>query len=744
MVDFLDTPASDRRPEYTYLPLGESVPYISIITAYYNTGPVFQETIRCIQRMTFPHWEWLVVNDGSTDPSSLAQLDSLAALDPRIRILHQENAGPAVARNHGAREAQGRYVMLLDSDDLVEPTFLEKAFWLLETQPQFAACNSHTVTFGAQNTLWPYGFEQGERNLVDNFITNQCVVRRSAFLAVGGFDEGIRHGHEDWDLWLRLAAAGYWGYTIPEYLTWYRRGESPSRMDETEGDLHRAIDFQRSLRSRYGHLRGHFPAPKWTDPLDAMPAEFPADAPIDHRVRKQEGLRRVLLIVPWFQMGGADKINIEIIRSLQARGYQTTVVATMATSHPWLHHFTSLTPDVFCVSKFLAYGDYPRFLSYLIRSRAIDAIILSNSELGYDLAPFLHAAHPTVPILDYTHMEDPERTDGGYPGISAASPHITLSLTCSEHLRHWMIDHGASETRVRTCYAGVDTSEWTPDPVQAQEVRVQLSIPDACPVIAFVGRIVDQKRPLAFVDILCLVAEKDVDFVAVIIGDGPLERRMRRAVSRARLGGRFRFVGARSSDDVRRMLTATDILLLPSRAEGLALVLYEAMAVGVVPVAADVGGQRELVTPDCGRLVGSNPGDIDGYAMAVIDLVSDPTARAAMAANARQRVRDKYDMRQFGSTLDKAIHTAITAVHDAPIGMLALSEKASVHARLLAYRDVEQAEVLRSARAQTPLGGRVRRLREVIVPMGSARYDAYRLARQRLRQLIRSTRARTA
>lgn len=97
-----------------------SRPLISVIIPFYNRIPWTVESVKSVLDQTYQNFEILVVDDGSTE-----SLDSLFALDdPRIRILHQNNNGPASARNHGMREARGDYIAFLDSDDLFEPTKL--------------------------------------------------------------------------------------------------------------------------------------------------------------------------------------------------------------------------------------------------------------------------------------------------------------------------------------------------------------------------------------------------------------------------------------------------------------------------------------------------------------------------------------------------------------------------------------------------------------------------------------------
>ena len=101
------------------------MPKVSVIMPAYKTEEYIKESIQSVQNQTFQDWELLVINDGSPD-----QLENivaeLATHDPRIRLISQVNQGVAVARNTGIAEAQGEFISFLDSDDLWEPTFLEK------------------------------------------------------------------------------------------------------------------------------------------------------------------------------------------------------------------------------------------------------------------------------------------------------------------------------------------------------------------------------------------------------------------------------------------------------------------------------------------------------------------------------------------------------------------------------------------------------------------------------------------
>ncbi len=451
LPDFTNTPVSERRPRVFYAAEpGQSghAPLVSIITAYYNIpSSIFQETVRCVERLSVPYWEWLIVDDGSTNEESLRQLEELAAREPRVRVIQQANGGPGVARNRAAREARAPYFLQLDADDLVDPTFVEKALWLLATQPQFAACNSYTVTFGSKNMLWPHGFQEYEYSIDDNRMTNHALIRRDAWERIGGYDEGLSYEHADWDFWLNLAEAGLWGYTLPEYLTWYRtQDHSLFTAIETDGARTRA--FRAQLRAKHRGLRARFPHPMISDPLAQKEPRLTTAAPFTNPLPKPAGTKRLLLVAPWLAMGGADKFNLDLIAQLTARGYECTVVTTAWSEDAWVDRFAALTPDIFRLHRFLTWAEYPRFLDYLIDSRRFDALLVSNSELGYALLPYLRMRHPHLPILDYNHMEEESWHNGGYPATSvAAGTLLDRRLTCSQHLRAWEIARGAPPRR---------------------------------------------------------------------------------------------------------------------------------------------------------------------------------------------------------------------------------------------------------------------------------------------------------
>ncbi|MBI3245237.1 MAG: glycosyltransferase [Deltaproteobacteria bacterium] len=666
--DYTNTPVSPQRPQFLYAPVeSDAPPAVTIVTPFYNTGPVFRETACSVLQQSFQQWEWLIVNDGSTDPDALALLEPYRHSDPRIRVIdHTVNKGLSTARNTGFAAARTPYVGQLDSDDLLEPTTVEKWLWLLESYPEFAFVGSYSVGFEGKEYLWPRGFHDGVTAVQQNVIDNKCMVRVSVHRAAGGYDETIRAGGEDWDFWLRCASLGYWGTSVPEYLAWYRcrqtQGDRWANLDET-GQWQA---FREQLRQRYPSLwEGEFPRiqPRWHMPNDPVPDALPCA----NRLRKERP--RLLLVAPWLAIGGADKFNLNAIGQLIERGWEVTIATTLKGEQPWLPQFACVTPDIFVLPHFLRLTDYPRFLRYLIASRGIDVVMVSHSELGYQLLPYLRAACPDVAFLDFCHAEAENWKNGGYPRMAVEHQELLdLNLVASEHLRDWMVQRGADQNRIRVCHINIDANDWRPDPQQRRAVRQRLEVDEETPLLLSVSRLDAEKAPAVLAQTMRQLAQRHVSFVSLVVGDGAEREWMESFIQREGLNDRLRLLGALPNEHVRELLTAADVFFLPSKWEGIALAIYEAMACGIPVVGGDVGGQCELVTAECGILVAKS--DEDTEALAYVDaleaLVRDRARCQAMGAASRHRIEAHFRLEQMGNRFVEALQEAMRLRTDAP------------------------------------------------------------------------------
>jgi glycosyltransferase involved in cell wall biosynthesis len=620
---------------------------VSILTPYFNTEAFFAETLASVLAQSLQNWEWVIVDDGSTDIAAVARLGDLTGGDSRIRILRQDNAGPSAARNCAFDNSSGRYVCLLDSDDMIEPTYLEKCIWFLDSNSEFAFCNSYSVVFGDEEYLWTHGFERGAAYLDANSGPPISVIRRQAYRDAGGFDAAIRVGHEDWDFWLRMAKAGHWGCTIGEYLQWYRKRAS-GRFEQimAGGDANR--NFERRIRATYKGLRAQFPRPQQrpAEPYEDIPITWDARNPL---ARNPNG-RHVLFLVPWMVIGGADRVNLDLVEGIVRRGHRVTLCATLPADHVWGCKFSELTPDIFVLPNFLRRSDYPRFLAYLIASRGIDTVIVTASTLGYQLLPYLQAAAPGTALIDLSHVEEPHWLNGGHPRFGVGyQDALDLNVVTTGHLAEWMQGRGADRARIRVMYTGVRPPPLDQDGKVRRRVRARYGLGDDLPLIVFAGRICAQKRPALLAEILKAAHDAGLAFYALIIGDGELQPMLASLINTYHLGERVRMVGSLRHEAWLETLTGADILLMPSQYEGISIALQEAMAMGVVPVVSRVGGHDEIVSADTGYLIPLGHGEVHQYVQALLHLSDRSGEHAAKSHRCRELMASTYS---WGKTID--------------------------------------------------------------------------------------------
>lgn len=152
-------------------------PKISIISTVYNTEAYLPRCVESILAQTFPDFELLLVDDGSSDASG-ALCDEWAAADPRIRVFHQPNGGPANARNKGLDNARGAYIGFVDSDDVIEPTMFETLYRAVQAPGvRLAACAGDCIDEagalipGRLVTLQTYGVRDAQELLLEAFQT---------------------------------------------------------------------------------------------------------------------------------------------------------------------------------------------------------------------------------------------------------------------------------------------------------------------------------------------------------------------------------------------------------------------------------------------------------------------------------------------------------------------------------------------------------------------------------------------
>ena len=197
---------------------------VSVVVAVYNTKQVFlDEAIKSILNQTYQNFELIIVDDASNSDLFLGQLYK----DSRIKIIKNEiNKGPSYSRNVGIKKAVGKYIALMDSDDISDSRRLEKQLDFLEANKDYVACSSWYKEFGARDREIKIAIDDFEYYRCSLFFKNNpplncsALMARSEVLKTILFDEKIRFA-EDWKLWVIMSEYGKI-YNIKEILSYYR------------------------------------------------------------------------------------------------------------------------------------------------------------------------------------------------------------------------------------------------------------------------------------------------------------------------------------------------------------------------------------------------------------------------------------------------------------------------------------------------------------------------------------------
>ena len=187
----------------------------------YNDGQYIMKALQSLYYQTLLPEKIIIVDDGS-DATTKKILNAIN--HPLVQIVYQENKGVSGARNHAIRIAQTDYILNLDADDYYEPTFLEKAVAVFNQDQEVVAVSSYHRIFRQTKTveiIKPVGGKLKDFIVINNCSAN-TFFRKSSWQEVGGFDEKMHAGYEDWEFWIAILKLGGTIDIIQEVLSHYR------------------------------------------------------------------------------------------------------------------------------------------------------------------------------------------------------------------------------------------------------------------------------------------------------------------------------------------------------------------------------------------------------------------------------------------------------------------------------------------------------------------------------------------
>lgn len=197
-----------------------SLPLISVIVPCYNQGQYLDECLQSVLDQTYKNWECIIVNDGSPDNTEDVA-KKWTEKDARFKYLYKENGGLSSARNAGINMALGKWILPLDSDDRIETSYLEQAVPLFKKN--CTIITGKVEFFGERSGKWQLPLFSYKNLLLENIIVCTSFFQKDDWFNVGGYDENMKMGFEDWEFWIRILNGKQEKlYTIDKVCFYYR------------------------------------------------------------------------------------------------------------------------------------------------------------------------------------------------------------------------------------------------------------------------------------------------------------------------------------------------------------------------------------------------------------------------------------------------------------------------------------------------------------------------------------------
>ena len=217
-------------------------PRVTVVTPVYNVVRYLEETVQSVVAQTYRDWELIIVDDGSTDPAARTALDELEQRG--FTLIRTEDRGLAASRNTGARRGQGEFLLVLDSDDKLAPTFLERTVACLDAAPDAGFAVTGTRLFGSRRGKRMPPESDLVRLLCLNVVGSHWLTRRTCWEQAGGWPErsvADVDGVDDWSLAIAILEHGWRWAVVPEYLFHRRVREKSFSARNREPERRREI-----------------------------------------------------------------------------------------------------------------------------------------------------------------------------------------------------------------------------------------------------------------------------------------------------------------------------------------------------------------------------------------------------------------------------------------------------------------------------------------------------------------------
>jgi glycosyltransferase involved in cell wall biosynthesis len=356
--------------------------------------------------------------------------------------------------------------------------------------------------------------------------------------------------------------------------------------------------------------------------------------------------KRVLMLLPWVMCGGVDKATIDMAALLRGAGYELSLATNIASTNEWAHKLTPHVDDIWHMQDFVPPVEQAGVVTELVRNRGYDAVFMSHSWLGYDTAMALKRRLPGVRTVDFLHMHN----DYTRQSCKRYDRYLDMHLVSSEYIAQRAQRYGVDPAKLRVIRLTCDEENlFNPDKVAQGWLHERLQLRRGTPVVGFVGRLHQDKNPLFLAQVHQRMrsrwSQPNRPLHFVFIGDGPMEQPLRERLVETGMERCTHFLP--SDTPISLAMRDMSLLLLASRVEGLPIVFYEALSMGVPVVSTAIEGIPELVTSEVGACV-PNLKDpekrLERVSEAALDILENEALRVAMGRRGRQRMQSHFSL----------------------------------------------------------------------------------------------------
>jgi glycosyltransferase involved in cell wall biosynthesis len=649
-------------------------PTISVVMPVYNSGRFLKEAIDSILEQTFTDFEFIIINDGSGD-NSKSILEEYT--DPRIRILtNTKNRGLVYSLNRGVQESRGEFIARFDADDISHPERFDKQIEFLKANPAISGCSTFVDLidiYGNKTGVW-----NEDRSTVTEAEIRNCIVRtnclahpammiRSRDLKKFAYRHELKLS-EDWGLWLEMLSAGYRFAKLPEVLLRYRlHPQSVTHKFNVAGPFKKIILFKiaylkrRVTKFRFNHwdLRILFSLllSILAYPLKALLRPFLSRTrmalsrkpwrflSVLNNIKSIPSGTRVLFVFPYYHTGGAENVHYSVAESVLDTK-PVVLFTSKSKDEGYKDSFNSIAQCI-DISDF---ADFPLLKKILLKTLAgklnkLTALTVfsSNTSFFYYLLPLLSSS---VKKVDLIHAFVDELEDGpekwSLPYVSLLDARVFVSKHAQNQMLQWYNRHQVSE-EYNSRLQFVRNFTFLPPSLPAKSTVPPLKV-------VYIGRAGIEKRvPLLLQVVSHFRDDSGIRFT--FIGD------MEKLVPDD-LHSVIELPGTIKADAIRQYLSDSHLLLLASSREGMPMVIFEAMAHGVIPVSTAVGDVPEYIRDgETGFLLPllSEKELIRQFILILEKLKNNPASINHLSRNVYEMACEEFDHMKFTESYRKVL-----------------------------------------------------------------------------------------